>query len=352
VHKPWKMATGIGSLPFKDSTGALDLIFANLTEAPHWPQLPALSARENILNQFVSPLLKSGLVHTVKDKYVFATGSDEWENNVLRFYEKVLSLEADRAATAINDFSFPEDAATGFYAFLEALDRKVPDGIRFLKGQVCGPVTLGLQLFDRQGLPGFYDDELRNIITNQLACQALWQHEKLKKYGYPVIIFIDDPAIVSYGQSTTVGLSGGQITESLALIIKTVQEAGGLAGVHVCAGIDWSLVFDAAPDIISFDAYGYFPSLLLYAEQLTVFLERGGALSWGLIPTQGEREDVERLRDLFYDRIRLLARRGVPQRLLENQWLMTPSCGAGSLSINEAVAIYSLTKNLAEAVRN
>ncbi len=352
MHKPWKVATGIGSLPFKDSASALDLIFANLPEVPHWPQLPALSAKENILNQFISPLLKGGLVQIVKDKYVFIADSAQWESSVFKFYEKVLSLEADRDAAVINDFSFPEDAATGFYAFLESLNQRDLKGVRFLKGQVCGPVSLGLQVFDQHGLPCFYEDELRNIITAQLACQALWQHEILKKYGFPVIIYIDDPAIVSYGQSTTVGLSGTQITESLALIIKTIKAAGGLAGVHACAGIDWSLVFAAAPDIISFDAYGYFPSLLLCTEQLTAFLGRGGTLSWGLIPTQGGRESMEGLWDLFYERVRLLVQRGVPQNLLEKQWLLTPSCGTGSLSINETVDIYRLLKHMTEAADN
>jgi hypothetical protein len=47
------MATGVGSLPFRDLKAACELIFQHVPEAPHWPQLPRLSSREGMIDQFL-----------------------------------------------------------------------------------------------------------------------------------------------------------------------------------------------------------------------------------------------------------------------------------------------------------
>jgi hypothetical protein len=47
------VATGIGSLPFTESQAACGLIFRYLPDAPHWPQLPKVSPREGMIEQFL-----------------------------------------------------------------------------------------------------------------------------------------------------------------------------------------------------------------------------------------------------------------------------------------------------------
>ena len=49
-------ATGIGSLPFKDSKYACRLILENFKSIPFWPQLPKRSYREHMYCQFVEGL--------------------------------------------------------------------------------------------------------------------------------------------------------------------------------------------------------------------------------------------------------------------------------------------------------
>jgi hypothetical protein len=66
-----------------------------------------------------------------------------------------------------------------------------------------------------------------------------------------------------------------QITRDLDTMIDSVHAAGGIAGIHVCASTDWSLILLSQTDILNFDAYGYFSSLAVYPEQVKVFLERG-----------------------------------------------------------------------------
>ena len=46
------LATGIGSLPYKDYSEALDLVFQYCPEIPFWPQLPKKDVREGMMAQF------------------------------------------------------------------------------------------------------------------------------------------------------------------------------------------------------------------------------------------------------------------------------------------------------------
>ncbi len=341
------MATGIGSLPFVDAQEAVSFVFDNIPEIPHWPQLPQRDEKEGFINQYMFPLLAFNLVTCKKDKFFFNNDKEDWSNNLTKFYEYAFRVKED----STNDFkavATPKELAQGFYAFTNYIRENCLKKIKFLKGQVIGPVTIGLQVLDSNGNPSFYNDELRDILLNSLGLQALWQISQFKNIGYTPIIFFDDPAIYSYGQSSAVGLSGDVIRESLKYLCSVVQDAGAKVGVHACAGVDWSLVFNAEPDIVNVDVYSYFTSLLVYTEELTQFLEKGGTLAWGIVPTgeSVEKETPESLWQLFEKYCDTLASRGVPIHLLKKQWILTPSCGTGTLDIKKTSLIYKLLKEM------
>ena len=49
--KPEFLATGIGSMPFEDVDGAVELSLSRFSQAPFWPQLPRRSPKENMVVQ-------------------------------------------------------------------------------------------------------------------------------------------------------------------------------------------------------------------------------------------------------------------------------------------------------------
>ncbi len=343
MQKPWGLATGIGSLPFVESKEAVEFVFNYLPEIPHWPQLPQRGGEEGFVQQYLYPLIKFGLVSLRGEKYFFNNDREDWIEGVTFFYEAASKIIQDNSKD-FSDFVFSEDTAKGFYAFKNYLINDSTPKTRFVKGQVSGPVTIGLQVFDSQGIPCFYDEELRDILLQSLAVQALWQIEELHKFNHPIIIFFDDPGICSYGQSSTIGLSGGSIREALAYLFYVVKKAGAQVGVHACAEVDWSLVFEAKPDIINVDMYDYFSSLLTYSDYLTDFLQGGGTLAWGLIPTDAkdlETATTVKLQKKFQEYCEALVSQGVPEKLLQAQWLLTPACGAGTLSMEQTKKLYS-----------
>ncbi len=65
---PESLATGIGSLPYLDSEEAMALIFSELPDIPHWPQLPQQGKQEHFVHQFLQPLVDCGMLITKGDR--------------------------------------------------------------------------------------------------------------------------------------------------------------------------------------------------------------------------------------------------------------------------------------------
>lgn len=334
------LTTGIGSLPYTDPAEAWKLITAYLPEVPHWPQLPRRSPAEGFVAQYLDPLLQAGLVTLEGGAHPrFATELPGWEERCSDFLE---------AAGAVEEgFAVPRDSAAALYTLLEGAV-VLPAHTLCLKGQVSGPVTVGFQVTGEGRRPAFYDDLQRELITRALAGQARWQCRRLAELGYPPLIFVDDPGLYSYGSSSALALGRREIQASLADIVAAIHGAGGMAGVHCCAGVDWSLLLELPLQVVSFDAYEYLASLLVYAESVDNFLERGGLLAWGVVPTSGKimAEEAGSLKRRLEEGMKALVKHGVRADLVRTRCLITPSCGTGTLTVEQAERVYCLTKNL------
>lgn len=360
MQEPHFLATGIGSLPLLEAGPALDLIFRHFPSAPHWPQLPQASFRENFVYQFLTPLVRLGLVKVEEGHNPSYVPRDEvFYQQVLRFYEEYLQA---RETGDLEFFALTEEAARGFFSFQKALASKErftrPPGhekggealpLRYLKGQIIGPVTAGFQLLDNSRRASFYDQELRELLVRSLELNAAWQVQRLAAFGHPVIIFVDDSFLYVYGTANFLALTREDITTSLEAIFGAIREQGGLPGAHICSQTDWSLLLDSSLEILNLDAYNYFSSLLPYAEKLTAFLQRGGVVAWGIVPTspRAKEENVASLRGRYLGYLDALERQGVPRELLLSRSMITPSCGTGLLPPELAQRIYELTQALA-----
>lgn len=359
-------ATGIGSFPHHRSGDALKIIKNNLQYIPHWPQLPRKNPEEGFVRQYLSPLINAEIIKIDNNSRTpfFCSGDKGWEENVLSYFEMMLQWEEDEKAltgkdlskdeiffaredrAGDNPFAFPVDTAEGFYDFLGM--EWDNSNAEYLKGQISGPVTVGFQVNSEDGKPAFYDDQLREILVKTLACQAGWQIRRLALCGKPVIIFIDDPSVYGFGTSGYVGLGREAIQKSIGEIAEVIKSFGGIAGVHCCAGADWSILLESPVDIVNFDAYDFFGSMTVYSKELSAFYERGGSLAWGIVPTSHavNDEDVSSLLNKLSDGISDLVRRGVNEAHLKERLLITPSCGAATLSENETERVYNLLKEL------
>lgn len=340
----------IGSLPVTSHEEAVQLILTHTPEIPLWPQLPKLP-KEGMVRQFLTGF--PGLREDGNRCWI-DTGSDSFEEEMVAFYEDYMRVEAEPESLENSRFSLGKDTAGGFFTFLNALSRH---SFLALKGQVTGPVTTGSGIADQNGRSIFYDENLRDMLVKLLALKGRWQVEQFRKKSsnIPPIIFIDEPAIVSFGSSGFMGISKEMVSDSVDEVIAGIRNGGGLAGIHICANGDWGPPLLSNADIISFDAYFYFENFILFKEQLISFLNRGGLLAWGIIPTGDQQilHDVssEELFDKWRRQLRVLAGFGFSEKQLMKQTLIAPSCGTGSLPAELAVKVLKLTRKVSEMAR-
>jgi hypothetical protein len=132
---------------------------------------------------------------------------------------------------------------------------------------------------------------------------------------------------------------------------SAINDAGGISGVHCCGRADWPMVLESGAQIINFDAFDYFGTLAIYHEQLNKFLGSGGYLAWGIVPTSDviEKVDDRQLKGLMDAHLDELCKY-LPARLIQENILITPSCGAASRSVGEATKICQLLMRLKEAM--
>ncbi|HHW06617.1 MAG TPA: hypothetical protein GXX34_03630 [Clostridia bacterium] len=342
--KPRYMATGIGSVPYTEPDEALAMIFQHLPHLPHWPQMPQRTRREHFVYQSLTPLVELGLLVIREDGTCFVRGQDI-EQPLTEFYERYLKVMD--TGEGLDFFAIPPESGIGLYRFVDYLKTFKRPAIVAVKGQMAGPLSIGLNLHDEERRPVFYHPQLKDVLIKNLALNARWQANFLGQIA-PPIIFIDDPAIAAWGTATFVALEREDMVLALKEIIKEIKQAGGMAGLHACAGIDWGVAIEAGVDVISFDAYYYFGSLIGFSHQLQQFLAGGGILAWGIVPTSHAiwEENTNSLLAKFYRQQERLIANGVSRRLLETNVLLTPSCGTGLMELNEAEKVYEMTAAL------
>lgn len=349
--KPNFLPTGVGSMPHATSVDALGLIWKNVPLGPHWPQLPHLGAENSFVVQYLNALLETGVIADVKSPKFQAEALD-WVERITAFYTLYLeATEGDDQALA--RFGFSSRGGEGFEGFCQDLEHNGTRGALLLKGQLSGALSLGLLITDINRRPIYYDDTLRDMLVKTIALHAEWQTKRLRQFGLPVLMMIDDPGLNSYGASTHITLKREPIIEDLNLIVEGILRQGGIAGVHVCAGMDWTLLFDSKVQVVNFDAFDYMQSMMALAKPLNTFLTRGGILAWGIVPTNpfAWEQSAQSLKIVLENNIAELVKRGVNEALIRQQSLLTPSCGTGTLEIELAEHVYQLLYETGHAMR-
>jgi methionine synthase II (cobalamin-independent) len=331
----WNCApTCIGSLPFIDPARAVDLVFEELKEVPYWPQLPALGFHENMYAQYSTHLPGIQIDAEAKRINVDLEGYDPET-----FYSAVLGEDLDY-------FKYPQ---VGFRGLYEALSRPMPK-VKAFKGQVTGPISCGLQVFDQNGKSALYDETYGEIIRKNLNMCARWQERELKERAANVIIFLDEPSLSLVG-TPFAPIGTDKVVE---WIDEVLEGLSCIKGIHCCGNTDWPMVLSTDIDLLSFDAYSYAFSVALYPKELKAFLERGGLLSWGIVPNSDNRlaeENVTSLLDRFEKGLDDIVAKGLDRGTILSQSLLTPQCGLEGLDERWTVRALHTLNGLSMAVR-
>lgn len=344
--RPEGRATLIGSLPVADHRQGLELVHRHIPDIPLWPQLPS-NPQEGMLVQFCE-----GFVGLHEGERTYFDSSGDFDDLLLPFFEDFLTASEDPVALMSSRFAISRERAGGLYLLKEMAAELTPLA---LKGQVTGPFTLLTGLQDQNQRLSYYNPTLREMVVQGVAMKCAWQARFLRETGLPVLIFIDEPALAGLGSSSFISIASADIAQDLDQSVQAIHGAGALAGVHVCANTDWEMLLTGNLDIISFDAYEFFDRFVTCRELIHAFLERGGIIAWGLVPTgKNELVEAESTASLVArwetHAAQLVSDRWTLPALL-GQTLITPSCGTGSLPLDLAEKVLRMTGEVAATLR-
>ena len=339
----------IGSLPLQNHNEATKLLLNYTPEIPLWVQLPYFK-EEGMVPQFLPGFPG---VETDGDKTYIDTTSAKFEEEMLQFYEDYIAVTSGEMDINASRFALTEDHANGFFELVKEI-KNLDTKPYALKGQVTGPITFGTGVVDENDRAIFYNDQVRDIMIKHLALKAKWQAEQFKNEGYTPIIFFDEPALAGFGSSAYITITQQDVTECINEMSAAVHDSSGLSGVHVCANTEWVMLLTSDIDVISFDAYAYFENFILFPNEIKSFVEAGKVLAWGIIPTSEdiEKESADSLTAKFEDQLEKALVTGLTKEELLGAILITPSCGAGSLSLENATKVLELTREVSNRVKS
>ena len=348
--KPCGLPAWIGSLPLENHKEAVAMVMAYSPDIPLWIQLPHFKT-EGMIAQFLPGM--PGVVSDGDRKFI-QKDNNGFDREILAFFEEYMEIIEDISQLTDSRFALSREAAPGFFEFIKALDALKNPPIA-VKGQITGPFTFATGIVDQDGKAIFYDDQLRDAAVKTIALKARWQVRQLTKYDVPVIIFLDEPGLTGFGSSAFISVSKEDVAACFEEVVDAIHAEGALVGVHVCANAEWPLILDSAADIVSFDAYSFFDKFILYPGQIKRFIEKGGLIAWGIVPTGDivsvEKESVESLFALWEKQVHQLETIGIDRLKIIEQSLITPSCGTGALPLPIAEKVVQMNKALSDKIR-
>jgi len=322
IPKPNGAVTGIGSLPLTDANDAMDAVVCYATEFPFWPQLPKRTQGELMLEHAIFHLMECFEPCQAK-----RFGYELKEDQITTFTTTLKN----------HDGGLSEENAAGFFAFEQALKHGRIPSTKALKGQLIGPITLASLLF-QQEKSFLSDSKLFAFVLELQQKAALWQLKRLGKFGLPVILFFDEPALILLS-TQAYSKRSAEILQPFAKMIFGLKHAGATIGVHSCASIPYHLITRLDADILSFDAD---LEIETAASNSTFqnFALKNGLAAYGLVPNDHEKLQAYSAHAIF-ERWQNAFSQDEFKRICQNGFV-TASCGMGLLSENDMIKSFEL----------
>jgi hypothetical protein len=107
------------------------------------------------------------------------------------------------------------------------------------------------------------------------------------------------------------------------------------------------IAFSATVDSY-FDAFSYLEYFFLYPGELRRFIQSGGTIAWGIVPTFGftGNETIEDLSARLQGGLEKLDALGLDPSRVAEQALLTPACGMGTMEPSAADRVLELLRGL------
>jgi hypothetical protein len=326
--------TAMAILPHDRVEPALALALS--LDIPFWPQLPHLSFYEDMYVQ-AGEHFPGIVLHPETLSIRFDTD---------KFTEELPELLDHWDDPAYFDIS-PQYSAV-YHRFLE-LDFSNYAAIR---GQLEGPISFGLKVLDETDRPVIFNDQVRPLLLDFMARRVQTQLDRLKAKHPKAFMFLDEPGL-QFIFSSVSGYSDMRAREDLDRFLSQIERP---RGIHLCGNPDWEFLLNRDLDILSLDIYSNGEVFRCYGKAIRRFLDRGGVLAWGIIPTcfeSFEQETPERLINYLEGLWPDLAKAGIDRDQLLAQSLLSPAtcCLINPDGGKTVEAAYAWLRDMSQALR-
>jgi hypothetical protein len=127
-------------------------------------------------------------------------------------------------------------------------------------------------------------------------------------------------------------------------------EGTAMVGLHCCGDGDLAAILATGPAVLSVPVRA---ELVRFAGYLASFLDAGGTIAWGVVPTEGP---VGTEADRYWRELAglwcELAAAGCDIARLRNQALLTPACGLAMHTADGAAHVAALVELVATKVQH
>ncbi len=300
------LTTAMAVMPHKNVDRALSLALS--LDIPFWPQLPRYNYYEDMYVQasehFPGILL-------------------DMEKQTLRFSREKFMVELE---ACMNRFDEPEyfdisDVYSVVYKRFLGLDLSDRPAIR---GQLEGPISFGFNVVDENDRPILFDDTVRPFMLEFMARRVNIQLTRLKKQNSNAFMFVDEPGL-QFLFSAMAGYGDQAARRDMETFFSMIERP---RGVHLCGNPDWDFLLAQDLDILSLDVYSNGEIFAAYAPAIKRFLDRGGVLVWGIVPTNFEpfeKENLDSLEDRLESLWSALSKKGIDREFLFSRSLLSPA---------------------------
>ena len=329
------LTTAMAVMPHTDVDQALKTALS--LDVPFWPQLPNLNYHEDMYVQaaehfpgIILDLEKKTLRFSI-DKFI-----DEYEETMTHFEEPEY-------------FDVSSTYSVVYHEFLKLNLEDRPA----IRGQLEGPVSFGFNILDQDDRPILFDDTVRPFMFEFMAKRINIQLEKLKKKNPNAFMFIDEPGM-QFVFSALSGYGEQKAKQDLDLFFSMIESP---KGIHLCGNPDWEFLLSFDMDILSLDVYSNAEIFVSCANSIKKFLDKGGVLVWGIVPTGFESFEKENL-DLLAFKLeniwKALSKKGIQMDQILYQSLLSPAtcCLINKDKEKTVENAFRLTKALSQNLRS
>ncbi|MDX9788678.1 MAG: hypothetical protein RBT11_18010 [Desulfobacterales bacterium] len=300
------LTTAMAVMPHTDITRALDVAMS--LDIPFWPQLPNYNYYEDMYVQAAEHF--PGILL-------------DMENRTLRFSIDKFIEEIEETMSHFDEPAYFDVSKTYSAVYHSFLSKDFSDRAA-IRGQLEGPISFGFNILDQDNRPILFDDSVRPFMFEFMAKRINVQLGRLKALNENAFMFVDEPGL-QFLFSALSGYGDAKAKADLDLFFSQVDRP---RGIHLCGNPDWDFLLNLDMDILSMDLYSNAEIFSSYASSITRFLNKGGVIVWGIVPTgfeNFEKENAASLIEKLLSVWRVLEKKGVDRHLLLEKSLLSPA---------------------------